>query len=315
MSVFEKTTFLFGAGAEGCFELPLGSKFTYECLINENKPLAEAIRDYCKSKDATGNYKDWLGTINANSSTKSMFQDIIARTIRSYIRDNKDLVDFKNLDDNLFQMIWYSLSDESKKTLKEKYESEKAISQKIEKYDNYKVKNNYFNDLYDNYNKYITNNENSISPKFRFENKLNKWENNLISYDSVENYFYTVLNPNKYGFVNFTRLINYYWKAYFSIVEILLSDLFEYPQTGTVKENNKKMTLNYLDYISKISSRKNPDLINEKIIELLQNQPENCYYKYLKNNNPRGIITTNYTSFVESIFDCIICSILDSVPL
>ena len=40
----------------------------------------------------------------------------------------------------------------------------------------------------------------------------------IKSYGILEKYFYTVINPKKYGPINYWKLINYYWQAYFSVI-------------------------------------------------------------------------------------------------
>jgi hypothetical protein len=296
MGNFEKTTFLFGSGAEGCFGLPLGANFTYECLIKENKPLADTIKELCNTKDRNENYKDWLGEIQSNSSTRLMFQNIVQRTVAYYIKRFEFLDDMENIDDKQFKLIWYSADNSKKDSYKKRYKGNSIILKKFEDIEEFEEPQEhpqkvYFDKLYQNYNNLMDREStvNSLLPEFCFDNKLKGWEKNLISYDSVENYFYTVLNPKKYGPVKFTRLLNYYWKAYFSIVEKLIPDI--------ITDNF------YYNYIKKISKNEDSNYINNIIKSKIITANENSYYEHLKAKKPRGILTTNYTSFVESIFD------------
>lgn len=119
-----------------------------------------------------------------------------------------------------------------------------------------------------------------------------------------DSYFHTIINPSKFGPKRFSKIFNFYWSCYFTILEDILKFLSD------------KSKYNFDEYLgdNKINCRKVLQNINELTRELYaldinEILPNNSYYalireqlnKYQSKLNCCGIITTNYFKFCESV--------------
>lgn len=110
-----------------------------------------------------------------------------------------------------------------------------------------------------------------------------------IDYCILEKYFHTLINPNT-SKINFWKIINFYWLAYFSIVSAITED-----KSINIELKTKE---DYLLYLRNLKSS------SKKIHRYCSEKKDTGYYnrKYYQNKNIEtvGIITTNYTNFCET---------------
>ncbi|NLY82248.1 MAG: hypothetical protein GX078_05685, partial [Clostridiales bacterium] len=65
-----------------------------------------------------------------------------------------------------------------------------------------------------------------LDEKVQVNDNANDYQNLIKEfsyYCTVEKDFATIINPNKFGIKRFSRLINYFWSAYFSILIPILT--------------------------------------------------------------------------------------------
>lgn len=127
----------------------------------------------------------------------------------------------------------------------------------------------------------------------------------------LDSYFHTIINPCKYGVIRFSKIFNYYWACYFTILRDVLSFLSNNKQEKFDKyltndaDNTDKRELKYRDVLHNIKE------LTEALYNLDINavMPENSYYriirlmleKYKNEIVCEGVITTNYYRFCEIV--------------
>ena len=118
----------------------------------------------------------------------------------------------------------------------------------------------------------------------------------------MESYFHTIINPNKYGKIKFSKVFNYYWICYFVILKEILKYLRRTPNNmheflesedlgyNTILCNINKITkLLYSDSIDICKTGSYYDLIAKKFKDM------KGYIDCV------GVATTNYYRFCEII--------------
>jgi hypothetical protein len=124
----------------------------------------------------------------------------------------------------------------------------------------------------------------------------------------LDEYFHTIISPNKYGKNNFAKIFNYYWFCYFSIVEPIVK--YYKKDRSELKEYLNDEKLNYYKIISNIKDFTNILYSNRAAHQKNYNnnliKNDESYYSIIKdrlNCNDRFIIrdiaTTNYFNFCE----------------
>lgn len=118
--------------------------------------------------------------------------------------------------------------------------------------------------------------------------------NNLIYYGTIEKDFSTITNPEEAGKRRFWRLINYFWKAYFTILIPILDNTKVYSGLKEYNDNKYKYILEHLFEISSYIT--DSDCLND----YKYSDNKTNYYKEIKSifsNHEYKIITSNYTDF------------------
>lgn len=149
-----------------------------------------------------------------------------------------------------------------------------------------------------------------LDEKVQVNDNANDYQNLIKEfryYCTVEKDFATIINPNKVGIKRFSRLINYFWSAYFSILIPILT----YPKyIGYISEIREIRDIeevdNYYDYLL---NQKNKGVNNlEDLIKIIYSEnflemicEENYYDSFRKHFDISYALTTNYTPFVRKL--------------
>lgn len=286
-------TFLFGAGAEsrGNYEMLSGYDYLKKSLFYEkyHSKMLDALKDYF-SDTYFKNYKYRKDTLQLNKRLLPYMAKQKAQTdsdfflrYRTYLQN----VLYKNDFDDLKE--FYSSYDETNKSnedVKKEIENEikpkfnEIIEGETEAYD--QIKNPFLESLFNDDNGKIT------------------YELPLSTAGMLDSYFYTITNPVKHGVVKFSRVFNYYWACYFTIISDVIRCF-----------NNDK----FKQYLEKDGGLKYKKILCEieEFTKTLYNCEipckENSYYAHIKNNLSKyekqiecnAVVTTNYYRFVSQI--------------
>ena len=273
-----RIAFLFGSGAEGNkenFNIRTGVEYKNSTLLlqkNENSEtyFSGALSKFFESrKDLDKSFYKY----SAKSSTLTTARDLYKKILKNYLsvkfgdREADNIMSNKAVE-NEFKQLLLNVSLTSKKT---KYKNLRKVLNRIDK------------------SKSIIDFVDEI-----FE----------IGYGGIlDSYFYTIIDPKRLGNNKFSIIFNFYWACYFCIAE----DIIKYFWNKGIIEIST-FILN-----GKINCSK---VLNEfpKFTRLLyqlikEDENDESYYhfitKHLENNSDSfscsGIITTNYSNFVEQI--------------
>lgn len=263
--------FLFGAGAEAAYQLPLGEQFTLETILNKRVDMYEELKVFYEN-----------------------------RMVSNYIQSYRKEYLFKKTSNSFYEMIYRALKQckedlpngnidiETQGFLKFYYDSHTPRNDtKIA------FKENVVEIMYNYITKSISANPNRNHYKYKsiFER--------MTYYGTVEKDFSSIIDPNGAGLIQFWRFVNYLWSAFFSITLPLLdnSELFMnksyYPQYEVNKYQAVLQNLN--DVVTFLYSN-----------EYLNSVQQFGYYGKLQKKFSERInyaLTTNYTPFVKNIFN------------
>ena len=299
----KRISFLFGAGAEVDYDVPQGDAFARATLFKNNRKLFEALADFYKGIETCCALDDWISNYRGNTAfSNEMGRQIIIYTVSSCLRMNPSA--FNSHEDSLKWVIeaffsrgnYQDLSDEpilwrfkqngwipSFRESNEDREELKEVLTWIESPD-------------------------SIPASHKHAALGNLIAKEMKSYGVLEKYFYTVINPKKYGPYKYWKLVNYYWQAYFSIMvpicEYLTrngSQFFE--QLGIGFDGCSKMIdtkQNYLLLLEHIESVSKA-LWSDHSLGIYRSNMEQHYYQHKTVMDAVGIISTNYTPIIKSI--------------
>lgn len=297
----KKVVFMFGAGAEsaGNFNIKTGFDFLKHSLFPSNS-LDDALQSYFKNSKYFEN--TYTYTKNKIDFSDSMLKNLLtqkASTDKNFFEKyEKDIVTLLSKERVKHICKELSVKDISKKKNKTKNKTE------IEK--NIKAE---FENIVKDKCKYCDIKHNILAELF-FERA-----NGGVGYDSnisisglLDGYFHTIINPQKYSKIRFSKIFNFYWSCYFTVLEDILNWL---RASGSnefntyFKKDNEKETLNYLKLLENIYE------ITDKLYEINIEDfiPKNSYYSLINDKLTEnadkvlceGIITTNYFKFCELI--------------
>lgn len=267
--------FLFGAGAEAEYKLPLGEQFTLETILKKRVDMYEELKVFYANRmvsDYIQTYrKDFLFTKSSNA-----FYEMIYRALKQCKEDFSK----NNIDKGTqgFLKFYYGSHAPEADTKKE-------------------FKENVVEIMYD----YIINNVSARPDRKHY--KYKSMFERMTYYGTIEKDFSSVIDPNGAGLIQFWRFVNYLWSAFFSITLPLLdnSDLFTneiyYDQYKANKYQAKYQAVlqNLNDVVSFLYSDK-----------YLNSVKSVGYYSKLQKKFADRIncaLTTNYTPFVKNIFN------------
>lgn len=310
----KQISFFFGAGCEGenNFEISKGFEYLKSSLF-ANEYLENFTDDLSKY------FKD---------DVKKFFDDKII-----YRKENLDPVDstlknfvlqkscvYKDFFDNHEVLICMLLSDEELKNITDLYDLENLKHNKQDKDHVSKIKSEFKEIITGVKTLHSEINEKLLKDLFdkNEEGKIT-CDMNIGMAGILDSYFHTIIDPNKYGSIKFSKIFNYYWACYFTILRDILNffvnnnqnQFKEYliydEERENSKSNDKPKKLNYEKVLRNLHIL-TQELYNDKF-DLLNIAPNNCYYKLIKNeldkNNDKllcnCVITTNYYRFCEIV--------------
>ena len=263
--------FLFGAGAEADYKLPLGEKFTTETILKKRTKMYNELDQFYSKRMVNGyieSYRhEFLFTKNSNA-----FFEIIYRALKQCYEESK----YEEIDEDTKSLFQYLYSSDNPHDA-----TKKAF------------KTNVVNKLY----QYIISDIDAQNE--RRYNKYKSLLNRMTFYGSVEKDFSSIIDPKGAGLKQFWRFVNYLWSAFFSIVLPLLdnSESFKNKTYYAQYQKNKYRAVldNLQDVVAFLYS-------NEYLNEV---QPKGYYQKLFSKFSGRiyNVITTNYTPFVKNIFN------------
>lgn len=302
-------SFLFGAGAENDYGLPQGNEFARKTLLNSNKELFDALADFYGDVDGIFALNNWISKYGKYTvQSNEIGRQIIVKTVSFIIRMYPEKVStdsFKwSLEEFFTNADVAEIEEEplvaSLKTNRLGNGNHTSWEPKLKSSN---VERRYLNVMLDWMSL-------SFSEEIPIDTRHRKLivlvHNNLQSFGVLEQYFYTIINPKKYGPHNYWKLVNYYWQSYFTVVLPICNNLIK-------KENQFFKKLEFEIKNGKIIEKKenyhvflkNIELISKELWSIKDFSPyknKRNYHYYLQDmvRNAYGIITTNYTPIVCS---------------
>lgn len=298
MAERKNIAFFFGAGVEGKgnFDLPMGFEYLRKSLFTDkNGADLDQLKKSFPKEYFNKSYTLSKHTVLLNAPLLRTF--ILAKALNdpSYLSKHKEDICALLSQDELNELkehYNYSGNELEKSGNSDSCilcEFKKILSGERKTYS--QIINNILKDLF-----YETNN-----------GEIGYDLNTSIS-DILDRYFHTIINPSKYGAIRFTKIFNYYWMCYFTVVIPIVEYLVQIP-------GNEEL-LKYCDD-GKACGEKILKNLNEFTIALykakLSNNPDNPdepnYYSLIRKKlseskdalNCLGIATTNYFQFINLI--------------
>lgn len=283
-------SFLFGAGAEvgKCsFGLPSGSDYTLKTMQHRHEKLYQALRSFY-SERLSGSYVDEYRPQFLFDRDSHTFREIIYKAALKYIKDDNE-IDSKSIPGQYIEKV------------KEAEVLRGLESAKREKSEKLKQVNGEVKELAKAvYDLIVKNADEKDEDEWR-ENigeKKKTLKDYLLFYGAVEKDFSAIINPKKVGLTQFWRVINYYWSAFFTILEPLCMNYAWYGGLNDKESFYKYVLSNLKDVLS--------DVYNRYDYVALENDTSKTgnYYRAVSDFFPDSFaITTNYTPFVEHYFE------------
>lgn len=123
---------------------------------------------------------------------------------------------------------------------------------------------------------------------------------------ALDSYFHTIIDPRKYGVVKFSKIINYYWACYFTILRSVIRYLYTH---GADEAKNYLCspsfeTLDYekvLENLKEVTSLIYDPNLNYSIDDTYYQHIIDNLEAYKSNLECVGVITTNYYQFCSKI--------------
>ena len=283
-------SFLFGAGAEvgKCsFGLPSGSDYTLKTMQHRHEKLYQVLRSFYGER-LSDSYVDEYRPQFLFDKDSHTFREIIYRAALKYIKDDNE-IDSKSRQGQYIEKVREA---ESLRNLE---------SSKRDKCEKLKQVNGEIKELSKAvYDLIVKNADEKDEDEWR-ENVAEEkktLKNYLLFYGAVEKDFSAIINPKKVGLTQFWRVINYYWSAFFTILEPLCTNFVWYKSLNDKESFYKYVLCNLEDVLR--------DVYNEYDYVALEKDTSKTgnYYRAVSENFPDSFaITTNYTPFAEHYFE------------
>lgn len=284
----KKISFLFGAGAEAkskseeeSFGLPSSIDYLHDTFFcRKTDKIINALKQFFSSDNKKEKKLYFNETYSYNASTLMSGANLYKKVL-------ENLLDIKKKEKQNEEI---KIQDEDVKCF------EKIFNDFLEDKERKEVEVS--NELLKKALKVETENNKACLSRTNFESEMQ------ISFGSfLDEYFHTIINPKKYGPVNFSKVFNYYWSCFFSIADSLISSkkiknkkLQEFFDSDT-EINHLKILQNLSDFIRILYKETAIDYKGTYYSEII---------KQLKNRKSqyecKGAITTNYFKFVEECF-------------
>lgn len=306
-----KIAFLFGAGVEGegNFEIESGYDYMKKSLFPSNSILDalkekfnETYFDIYNIDKYKYEYTKHKISLTEDKILEEFLKNKCYHDINFFVSHKKQLSYL--LDTNLFEECCYLANDEESNNSLNNNEQNGEENNTIYKKDiSSKLKNILKGEIKTKSD--ISNNNSNELLYDLFEEKENgelTINFNLGISGILDSYFHTIIDPRKYGPYNFSKIFNYYWACYFTILESTLKYLL--PNNSKFERYFIKDKLNYSYILENLVS-----LTNELYDPNLETFNDVCYYhfireyleKYTETIDCKNIITTNYYNFTSQI--------------
>lgn len=284
--------FLFGAGAETCFGLPSGAEYTLRTMQQKHDSLYSALREFYANPLSDEKVKKYVKEYRDSFLFKSdshTFREIIHRAAKNFYKEN-GLPDSSEVYNSIFNLPYKDYIscvykfDSEQETIgdkeKNKYADELALKEKPI------------------YKLLIQGEVGAEQEKTQMQElsvkETPKFTDYISFYGAVEKDFSAIISPNKTGLTQFWRLVNYYWSAFFTILEPLL---FEADRPNRKSTQRKQAYGRLLENLNDIIAQ----IYKEYDYSKMDNASGN-YYKAISDAFPHcTALTTNYTPFMENI--------------
>jgi len=282
-----RISFLFGAGTEGKnnFGLPNGVDFFKQVFIDDHDDILTALKDYFKYDYYDGTYKYSKNRLCVHLTIVRMFVKQKVLSDDDYLKKHRDFISTILSYDDIAEIN--KLKNENLK--KEIIDDD--LSNYVNEFKHYWT---------EKYGKHLTHPNSSEWLLDLFD----KNDINLLLSGVLDSYFHTIINPAKFGPINFSKIFNYYWICYFTIIDNIVKLNPNYFSSYL----NEKGFLNYFDILNNLEEFTR--LLYNFNPYIYQKKPLNNYYQLIKrefqmNNNLKcvGILTTNYYNFAEILSD------------
>lgn len=305
----KKICFLFGAGAEGenNFGLSTGIDFMKKSFLgNDIEIITSALKNSLDEKDPK--YFGGQYTYTAHSlKTDAVFKSILKKWIFSQIQDENRYISYKyqirsilNKEEfeELLETIYSNHPEEKIKKELSEVEKKTEIGNKIiEKF--IKLLSVDEKELSQQFSELDNDKEFKLLTEFFEGNKYNKkFKKNLPTAIShiLDSHFHTIINPQKFGKIKFSRIVNYYWTIFFA----LYNPILEIARNGSEEKYDSKYYLQQLNNLEANIKK----LYSDEIWDTIEGRNRETYYHWIKeelSDSISGVITTNYFHFAEKI--------------
>ncbi len=301
--MMKKVAFLFGAGAEGKnnFDIPMGYEYLKSSLYASDtlKGFDDALSTFFKDRRYFGD----KFTYSKNTFDVSNF--VLKNFITQHASHNRDF--FKKYEDDVVTI----LSDEDLRhiadELGEKPQKHKSSTDK-EKIKDIKKE---FKEILTGQKRLFSDIQSDIIREIFREGSKGQidYDLNIGIAGTLDSYFHTIIDPYKYSVVRFSKIFNYYWACYFTILKSILIFLSSHGQDKFKVYLNyiedKGIELNYSAVLNNVEQL-TKDLYDLDTAILMQ---EDSYYQNIKEALDKhnkelqccGVITTNYYRFCEAV--------------
>ena len=294
-----KVAFFFGAGAEGTGNFGIASGYDYlksSLLASEyHSGMTDALKTYFQRNKY---FKDYTYRADGFRKSSLLKNFLIQKSITNRTFFEKHIRDLSLL-----------LSQDDFDFINKELET--SIGRIREENDNQKDKLlNIFDQIITGKTRYYS----DISEPL-FKNLFSE-KNNFISFDmnagllgTLDSYFHTIINPSKYGAIYFSRLFNYYWACYFTILKSTLEYLLNNGNNNVQIYFNSDGSLNYIKVLNDLKN------VTKWLYDGALSMPvDGTYYGYIKKLlsehsqyiECRGVATTNYYRWASCITNDIV---------
>ena len=282
--------FLFGAGVEcgkECYGLPSGADYTIRTMRTKNERLYRELRTFYRKRLSESAGNGYVGTYKNSflfEKDSHTFREIIYRAALRWWKECGENYNYGEYSEYVQLAKENQLLEQMTAAGSKTGERSKEVHAKLR------------NCATEIYGRLIQNEKNIASNESIDKKQLKDY---VEYYGAVEKDFSSIISPQDVGLTQFWRIINYFWSAFFVILEPLCKQFTWYESSiSGDKQSFYKYVLEHLcevivdvytnyDY-SRVENSTN---LNKNYYKILADAFQQC-----------TVITTNYTPFVEHYF-------------
>lgn len=282
--------FLFGAGAEcghECYGLPSGSDYTIRTMRTKNEQLYGELRAFYRNRLSSSAEDGYVSTYKNSflfEKDSHTFREIIYRAALKWWKECGESYNYGEYSEYVQLAKENQLLEQTTAAGSRTDERSKDVRAKLR---------SCAKEIYD----CLIHDENGIAPNVSTDKKQLK--DYVEYYGAVEKDFASIISPKDVGLTRFWRIINYFWSAFFVILEPLCTQFtwYESSSSGDKRSFYKYVLAHLCEVMLDVYSN-----YDYSRVESPSNLNKN-YYKILEEAFPQyTAITTNYTPFVEHYF-------------